>query len=101
MMSSRALLGLEADAMFPKTISGRQTFSSPLVGRASYQDTVLAAGTVRGRLGYVLDPWLLYGTGGFAWAYDHLTRSQLAGTSTVDTATLWRLGWALGAGIEL
>jgi high affinity Mn2+ porin len=100
-MPSHFLLGLDADAMFPNTISGRQTFSSPLIGRASYQDTVLASGTVRGRLGYVLDPLLLYGTGGFAWAYDRLTRSQLTGTSTVKDATLWRLGWALGAGIEL
>jgi high affinity Mn2+ porin len=100
-LRSRILIGLETDAMFPNAISGRETLSSPLVGQASYQDTVLASGTVRGRLGYVLDPWLLYGTGGFAWAYDQLTRSQFAGTSTVENATLWRLGWTLGAGVEL
>jgi high affinity Mn2+ porin len=98
---SHILLGLETDAMFPNTVSGAQTFSSPLVGRERYQDTVLASGSVRGRLGYVLDPWLLYGTGGFAWAHDQLTRSQLGGTSTVDNATLWRLGWTLGAGVEI
>jgi len=101
MVRSRFLIGLETDAMFPNTISGRETFSSPPVGRASYQDTVLASGSVRGRLGYVLDPWLLYGTGGFAWTHDQLTRSQLARTSTVDNAALWRPGWTLGAGIEL
>src|SRR5262249_34511462 len=100
-LPSRILLGLETDAMFPNTVSGAQTFSSPLVGRARYQDTVLASGTVRGRLGYVLDPWLLYGTGGFAWAYDRLTRTQFAGTSTVESGTLWRSGWNLGAGIAL
>jgi len=98
---SHLLLGAETDALFPNTISGTQTFSSPLVGQASYQDTVLAAGTVRGRLGYAFDPWLLYGTGGFAWAYDQLTRTQLAGASTTENATLWRVGWTLGAGIEL
>src|SRR5262249_11361082 len=38
-------------------------------------------------------------TGGFAWAYDQLTRSQFAGNSTVENATLWRPGWTLGAGI--
>jgi high affinity Mn2+ porin len=100
-LPSRVLLGLETDAMFPNTISGTQTFSSPPVGRASYRDTLLASGSVRGRLGYVLDPWLLYGTGGFAWAYDQLIRSQLAGPSTVDNATLWRSGWTLGAGIAV
>lgn len=98
-LPSHILLGLETDAMFPNTVSGTQTFSSPLVGRASYRDTVLASGSVRGRLGYVLDPWLLYGTGGFAWAYDQLTRSQLGGTSTVENTTLWRPGWTLGAGV--
>jgi high affinity Mn2+ porin len=101
MLRSHILLGLETDAMLPNSISGTQTFSSPLVGRASYRDNVLASGAVRGRLGYVLDPWLLYGTGGFAWAYDQLTRSQLAGASTVENATLWRPGWTLGAGIEV
>ena len=98
-LPSHILLGLETDAMFPNSVSGTQTFSSPPVGRASYRDTVLASGSVRGRLGYVLDPWLLYGTGGFAWAYDQLTRSHLAGTSTDENATLWRPGWTLGAGI--
>ncbi len=98
-LPSRVLLGLEADAMLPNTVSGTQTFSSPLVGRASYKDTVLASGSVRGRLGYVLDPWLLYGTGGFAWAYDQLTRSRFAGPATVENETLWRPGWTLGAGV--
>jgi hypothetical protein len=50
-LPSHLLLGLETDAMFPNTVSGTQTFSSPLVGRASYRDTVLASGSVRGRLG--------------------------------------------------
>src|SRR5262249_33979288 len=97
-LPSHVLLGLETDAMLPNTVSGAQTFSSALVGRASYRDTVLASGSVRGRAGYVLDPWLLYGTGGFAWAYDQLRRSQFA-TSRVEDDTLWRPGWTLGAGI--
>src|SRR5262249_36516815 len=101
LLPSRVLLGLQADAMFPNTVSGAQTFSSPLVGRARYQDTVLASGAVRGRLGYLLDPWLLYGTGGFAWAYDQLTRTQFGSPSTVKTATLWRPGWTLGAGVQV
>jgi len=101
MIRPDVLLGLETAAMFPNTVSGAQAFSSPRVGEVRYQDTVLASGSVRGRLGYVWDSWLLYGTGGFAWAYDQLTRSQLAPTSTTETATLWRGGWTLGAGIEV
>src|SRR5262249_30214359 len=100
LLPSRVLLGLQADALVPNTVSGTQTFSSSLVGRARYQDTVLASGAVRGRLGYLLDLWLLYGTGGFAWAYDQLTRTQFGSPSAVETATLWRPGWTLGAGVE-
>jgi high affinity Mn2+ porin len=98
-LPSRILLGVGADAAFPSTISGTQTFSSPLLGRASYSDTVLASGSVRGRLGYVLDPWLLYGTGGFAWSHDQLTRGRFGSPLTVEDATLWRPGWTVGAGI--
>ena len=84
-LPSDLLLGLEADALFPNTASGTQTFSSQSTGRAQYRDVLLASGTVRGRVGWVLDPWLLYATGGFAWAYDEISRRQLAGTTTVET----------------
>jgi high affinity Mn2+ porin len=109
MIPSRFLLSIETDALFPNRISDTQTFSSPLVGQASYQDTMLAAGTVRGRLGYALDPWMLYGTGGLAWAYDRLTCTQLTGVptpacanaGTTENTTLSRLGWTIGAGIAV
>jgi high affinity Mn2+ porin len=63
----------------------------------------------RARVGYAFDHFLLYGTGGLAWSYDTVTRSQDAGVSfngfaaqgTLDTRLLWRLGWAAGAGIEI
>ena len=75
------VLGTEADIWFPSFttgLMGAQTFTSPLSGQASYQDMVAYSGTVRGRLGYVFDNnWLLYGTGGFAFAYDKLQRMQL------------------------
>jgi high affinity Mn2+ porin len=47
----------------------------------------------------------VYGTGGFAWSYDQLTRTQLAGGTlppgTDEGAFLWRFGWATGAGVEM
>ncbi|MFZ0842205.1 MAG: carbohydrate porin, partial [Xanthobacteraceae bacterium] len=60
--------------------------------------------------GYVLDNnWLIYGTGGFAYAYDKLQRAQLLGTPVNGTAQegssqngfMWRLGWTVGAGLEV
>jgi high affinity Mn2+ porin len=109
MLPSHFLVGVEADFSSPNTIAGSQTFSSALSGQASYTDTILQFGTVRGRVGYVFDRWLVYGTGGVAWSYDKLERTQLAGMpaggsaglGTTEAALLWRWGWAAGAGVEV
>jgi high affinity Mn2+ porin len=108
MLPSRFVIGFEADVSAPNTLAGSQTISSALIGQASYNDTVLQFGTARGRVGYAFDHWLVYGTGGVAWTYDKLTRTQLAGTpvggtadvGSTEAALLWRWGWAAGAGIE-
>src|SRR5439155_11102402 len=105
-------LGLELDATFPNSqvvlppsIGGSQTVFNPLLGQAAYAEAVFHSGTARGRIGYADDNWLLYGTAGFAWSYDRLTRTQIdagiADPETVDTRLLWRLGWAAGAGFEV
>ena len=104
-LPSRLMLGVEADVTFPNSIAGTSVGMSN-AGIASYGDTVLSSGTMRGRLGYVLDNnWLVYGTGGFAWSYDQLTRTQVAGgmlpPGTDERAFLWRFGWAAGAGVEM
>jgi high affinity Mn2+ porin len=109
MLPSRFVLGVEADMSPPNTVSGNQTIASGLTGQASYGETVLQSGTARGRLGYPFNQWLVYGIGGFAWTYDRLTRTQLAGTpaagtaaaGTAESALLWRLGWTAGAGVEV
>jgi high affinity Mn2+ porin len=109
MLPSRFLLGVEMDVSAPNTLSGSQTISSVASGQASYTDTVLDFGTLRGRVGYAFDNWLVYGTGGVAWTYDKLERTQLAGMpvgasvaiGTAEAALLWRWGWAAGAGVEV
>ena len=62
---------------------------------------MLDMGTLRGRVGYAPGNWLFYATGGFAWAYDQLTMTQLDNSGTTDSPFLWRLGWAAGAGVEM
>jgi outer membrane immunogenic protein len=99
------LVGIEAD------VSGadlKDTVSTTSPGGAvvNWHDKIDLFGTVRGRLGYVIDNWLLYGTGGFAWVDDKFTRTQaVAGplspaaglvVSNSNTAT----GWVAGAGVE-
>jgi high affinity Mn2+ porin len=113
---SHWMLGFESDVTFPNSdvlipysVRGSQTVTSPLIGQVTYGEAVIHYGSARARAGYAFDHFLLYGTGGLAWTYDQVTRTQVAGfpaagfaaPGTVDTAVMWRLGWAAGAGIEI
>ncbi|MBX9650459.1 MAG: carbohydrate porin [Xanthobacteraceae bacterium] len=115
-MPSRLMLGFEVDAsspnsdvLIPYSVRGSQTVTSPLSGQVTYGEAVIHYGSARARVGYAFDHFLLYGTGGLAWSYDQVTRTQVDGTSfggfaapgAVDTKLLWRLGWAAGAGVEI
>lgn len=48
--------------------------------------------SLRGRVGFAHNRWLLYGTGGVAWG--HVTSPPL------DSLDGWRTGWTAGAGVE-
>ena len=66
--------------------------------------------TLRGRVGYAMDRWMIYGTGGLAWA--NVKSSSALSASYVDAGgvsrvDLWegkkddtRFGWTIGAGVE-
>jgi len=112
MLPNRFVVGAEADATFPAfrnlndlSVGGSTTIFSPVAGALeTYSETMLASGTVRGRIGYApnlgaTSHWLFYATGGFAWSYDRLTLTQLA-TGNTDMPFLWRFGFAAGAGVE-
>jgi outer membrane immunogenic protein len=95
------LLGIEADVS-AADLNGSAIYNN----RAQFNEKVDAFGTVRGRLGYVANNWLFYGTGGFAWSDDTFTRTQVltvAGSpplGDVRTNSPTRTGWAAGGGIE-
>jgi high affinity Mn2+ porin len=112
---SRLMLGFEidvtspnSDVLVPYSVRGSQTVTSPSIGQVTYGEAVIHYGTARARVGYAFENFLLYGTGGLAWTYDQVTRTQIATpfggspiAGTVDTKLLWRLGWAAGAGVEI
>ena len=107
LLPNRFLLGAEIDASFPtyQTLSGISTggianFTTPTLGPQSYSDTLLMSGTARLRLGYAPGDWLFYVTGGFAWAKDQMSLTQLS-TGATGSPTVWRVGWAAGAGAEV
>jgi high affinity Mn2+ porin len=106
MLPNRLLVGAEIDTTFPSfpnlagtSIGGTSNLTSPTLGAETFSETVLASGTVRGRIGYAPGSWLFYATGGFAWTYDRLTLTQL-NTGATESPFLWRLGFAAGAGVE-
>jgi high affinity Mn2+ porin len=113
MLPNRWLIGGEVDASFPSfqtlpsgvnpfgvSIGGTSNFTSPTLGAVSFTETVLSEGTVRARFGYAPGHWLFYATGGFAWAYDQQSLTQVA-TGNTETPFLWRLGWTAGGGVEV
>ena len=68
-------------------------------------------GTVRGRVGYVFDNLLVFGSGGFAWAHETATVTETCnGTKCPKTSNVFAInsasssatpdGWAAGAGFE-
>jgi len=102
-VASNILLGVEADVS--RNNAGAWGLG---VNDGSFGQGVLDwSGTVRGRLGYAVNNWLFYGTGGFAWSEVNLTRVQIsafnpgAPPATVETASATRTGWTAGAGIEV
>jgi high affinity Mn2+ porin len=115
-LPSHLMLGIEADASVPNSdvnvpfsVQGSQTVVSDQIGQVTYGEAVIHYGSIRGRVGYAFDHLLVYGTGGFAWTYDQVTRSQdvappvggFAPAGTMETALLWRLGWVAGIGVEI
>ncbi len=99
------VLGLAAD-LEASGLQGRRTAPCipPLCGAfaASYTQTVPWFGTVRPRIGYALGNWLLYATGGYAFARLDTDASAAFGPFyAVDNRGEMRDGWTLGGGAEI
>lgn len=112
------VLGIEADLSFANL---KDNFSGISVDGISFKTTNIDRfGTLRGRIGYAFDNWLIYGTGGAAWTHAYLTNTQgPCGTSHpgdtlnctgpgqqvplgfMDSNTLNLTGWTVGGGVEV
>jgi high affinity Mn2+ porin len=91
------LLGVETDLTFPSYLPANAVVSvldTPSSSVLEHQDYI---GTVRGRLGYAAGPWLVYGTGGFAWMAERFLNTLDTGEQKILHN---RAGWAAGAGVE-
>lgn len=105
--SGPAVFGLEADF---QASAMRGTLNAPtcpasvcgVALSASYTQKMPWFGTARARVGYAADTWLIYATGGYAYARMNSDAVATAGaTSASFSQHDSRSGWALGAGIEV
>ena len=98
-LPSRVLLGVEADFSVPNYIGGDDVIWSRSVP-TDIAERMDFSGTLRARVGYAFDRWMVYGSGGFAFAHGRFTEEP--GTADeVDKVLRWRVGWAAGAGTEV
>ena len=90
---------MEADVSFPNFLDDDDLVSSRPTSAGSVAERIDVLGRARGRLGYALDRWLLYGAGGLAWSLGRFTQSS--GQPPTDDARFhFRPGWTAGAGVE-
>lgn len=87
MLNPNVLAGVEADFMFS------DMEDSKTVGGNTFKNTSTWNSTVRGRLGYTFDKFMVYGTGGLAIAD---LETKVNGNKKDTTA----VGWTVGAGVE-
>ena len=100
------VVGFEADAAYTDLSRGRTIGvfdNTGALGTGTFRTGLDYLGTVRGRVGYAFNQFLVYGTGGFAYGgvNNRATFRNAAGTvsfngSNDDMAT----GYAYGGGIE-
>ena len=85
------VFGLEAD------IQGSGMDASATSGVVTVNGSIDAFATLRGRIGYAFDRFMIYGTGGAAF-----TKTELSATNGIVSVSDsdWSTGYTLGAGFE-
>ncbi|OBS54117.1 porin [Methylosinus sp. 3S-1] len=101
-LTPRFLVGFETDSQYRSDLGGGSNSHGSISGvRGGY------LGTFRGRLGYVIDRWTVYGTGGLA--YGHILAPRTFSGSnlinsipTTGVSQSYQLvpGWTVGAGVQ-
>jgi high affinity Mn2+ porin len=97
-MPSGLLLGVEADLTFPNYFTSNSIVGLLATPRSAVFEQWDYVGTVRGRVGYAANHWLLYATGGLAYTGERFVNSPPIGDEEKHINV--RLGWAAGAGVE-
>ena len=99
-LPSRLLLGVEADLSFLNALSADELAWFRTTPDTDIAEKVEMMGTLRGRVGYAFDHWMVYATGGFAWSLGRFIQTPGVVDDT-DRVLHLHTGWAAGAGTEV
>lgn len=88
------LVGLESETSFAWTDTAGRSVPSAYATSAE----IKYFGSERARIGYVAGDWLLYGTGGLAWA--RVNYDIRPGVTAYDSTEHYQIGWTAGVGAE-
>jgi len=97
-LPSRFLLGVETDLTFMNALETNALIASVPTAHSNVTEQYDYTGTVRGRIGYVFDPWMIYVTGGYAFAGTRVLNEPL--NIDQEKKLNVRSGWSIGAGAE-
>ena len=92
------VVGVEADWQAADLKGNSGSFTNP-GATYTFSTNVNNYGSLRGRLGYAVDRWLVFATGGWAWGYAS-TSFAFTGTPPFSTNSGNRSGWTGGGGVE-
>jgi outer membrane immunogenic protein len=96
---SGLVLGFEADAMYMDTDKSVNLTNAG--NTASYRSGLDFLGTARGRLGWAMNQFMIYGTGGFAYGDVNSRVVSVGGGSTaIGSSSGFNTGYTYGGGVE-
>jgi outer membrane immunogenic protein len=98
-VSGPLVVGIEGDLEWTN-LKGSANFTK--AAASTYQSSINAEGSIRGRIGYAFDHALFYATGGLALAdttEHYVANGPPAAGAFIDVFSQ-RLGWTVGAGVD-
>jgi opacity protein-like surface antigen len=99
---NRVVAGVESDWQWSNLIGNNQTLAPIVAGAGPFtiSSTTKDYRSVRARLGFAADRWLIFGTGGRAWGDPRTDYALTGSTPFVSNGSSVSTGWTAGAGIE-
>ena len=97
---SHLMLGIEADFTFANYMDLNQVLSTRSTAAGSANEQLEYLSTLRGRLGWAMDAWTPFLTGGLAVASTRLSRTDAVTANEDATPANLRLGYVVGAGTD-